>query len=47
MQKVTIIDLGLIKYADALAIQTNKFEELIDTKMNARSNSGCSFFVFM
>ena len=43
MQKVTIIDLGLIKYADALAIQTNKFEELIDSKMNERSNEDAHF----
>jgi lipoyl(octanoyl) transferase len=33
----------LIKYADALAIQTNKFEELIDSKMNERSNEDAHF----
>jgi len=39
MQKVQIIDLGLMKYADALAIQTQKFNELIEHKLQGRSNS--------
>ncbi|MBK9328383.1 MAG: lipoyl(octanoyl) transferase LipB [Sphingobacteriales bacterium] len=39
MQKLQIIDVGLMKYADALAIQTHKFEELIDNKLRGQSNS--------
>ena len=39
MQIINVIDLGLIKYADALDIQTKKFNELIDNKINERSNS--------
>jgi hypothetical protein len=39
MQKVTFIDLGSINYADALHIQTQKFNELIETKMQAQSNA--------
>ena len=43
MQKISIIDLGLIKYADALDIQTIKFNELINNKINERSNSDAHF----
>ena len=43
MQKISIIDLGLIKYADALDIQTIKFNELIDNKINERSNSDAHY----
>lgn len=39
MQKLQIIDLGLMKYADALEIQTHTFEERIDDKLHGRSNS--------
>jgi hypothetical protein len=31
MQKIKVQDLGVIKYAAALDIQTQKFNELIDT----------------
>jgi lipoyl(octanoyl) transferase len=43
MQKIKVQDLGVIKYAAALDIQTQKFNELIDTKMNERSNSDAHF----
>lgn len=43
MQNVTLIDLGIIKYADALDIQTQKFNELIDNKINEHSNSDAHF----
>ncbi len=39
MQKVTIRDLGVVKYVDALAIQTQKFNELIDRKLHGQSNT--------
>jgi len=43
MQKISLKDLGEIKYADALEIQTQKFNELIDNKINERSNSDAHF----
>lgn len=43
MQKITFKDLGFIKYADALSIQTNKFEELIAHKIASQSNSNAHF----
>ena len=39
MQKVNVIDLGLIKYGDALDIQTRKFDELIENKIKGHSNA--------
>ncbi len=43
MQQITLQDLGIIHYADALDIQTEKFNELIDNKINERSNSDAHF----
>ena len=43
MQKITYKDLGIIKYTDALEIQTAKFNELIENKINERSNSDAHF----
>ena len=43
MQKIKVHDLGIIKYADALDIQTIKFNELINNKINERSNSDAHF----
>ncbi len=43
MQQIQVKDLGVIKYADALEIQTQKFNELIDNKINERSNSDAHF----
>lgn len=43
MQKINVIDLGLIKYTDALAIQTHQFNKLIDNKISERSNSEAHF----
>lgn len=43
MQKITVQDLGIIKYADALDVQTKKFNQLIDNKINERSNSDAHF----
>ncbi len=43
MQNINVVDLGIIKYADALEIQTQKFNELIDNKINERSNSDAHF----
>ena len=43
MQNINVIDLGLIKYADALDIQTQKFNELIENKINERSNTDAHF----
>lgn len=39
MQKVQVIDAGLIPYADALDMQTAKFNELIEHKMSGHSNA--------
>ncbi len=38
MQKISVVDLGLIKYEDALNIQTEKFNHLIQNKIEGRSN---------
>lgn len=43
MQKLNVRDLGIINYADALAIQTQQFNKLIDNKINERSNSDAHF----
>lgn len=43
MQNITVNDLGIIKYADALHIQTQKFNQLIENKMNEHSNSDAHF----
>ncbi|MBP6659591.1 MAG: lipoate-protein ligase B, partial [Chitinophagales bacterium] len=43
MQKITVQDLGIIKYADALDVQTKNFNQLIDNKINERSNSDAHF----
>jgi lipoyl(octanoyl) transferase len=43
MQNITLQDLGVINYADALDIQTQKFNELIDNKINERSNDNAHF----
>ena len=43
MQNITVNDLGIIKYADALDIQTQKFNQLIENKMNEHSNSDAHF----
>jgi lipoyl(octanoyl) transferase len=43
MQKIKVQDLGKIKYATALEIQTQKFNELVENKMNERSNSEAHF----
>lgn len=43
MQKIKVQDLGIIKYADALEIQMKKFNELIDNKINERSNTDAHF----
>ncbi|MDB5228570.1 MAG: lipB [Bacteroidota bacterium] len=40
MQHIDVIDAGLIKYADALEIQTQKFNLLIQNKIEGISNSG-------
>src|SRR3954462_15833057 len=40
MQKINLIDLDLIKYADALEIQTQKFNSLIQNKIDGISNAG-------
>ena len=39
MQKIKTKDLGHIKYENALEIQTQSFHELIDAKINNRSNA--------
>ena len=39
MHKITVHDLGLIKYADALLIQTNKFDELLQQKSIGNNNA--------
>jgi lipoyl(octanoyl) transferase len=46
MQKVTFIDLGKIRYADALEIQTKKFNELIEKKMSGQTTVGASVVYF-
>lgn len=46
MQKVTLEDLGVIKYANALEIQTKKFNQLIENKIKEHSNSD-AHFLFM
>src|SRR5262249_17224545 len=43
MQKISVRDLNVIKYADALEIQTEKFNELVDNKINERSNEDAHF----
>lgn len=43
MQHITVQDLGKIKYATALAIQTQKFEELVQNKIKEHSNSDAHF----
>ncbi len=43
MQKITVKDLNVIKYADALNLQTKKFNQLIDNKINECSNSDAHF----
>ena len=43
MQKISVQDLGKIKYAAALAIQTQKFEELVNNKIKEHSNSDAHF----
>ena len=43
MQKISVHDLGKIKYAAALAIQTQKFEELVNNKIKEHSNSDAHF----
>lgn len=39
MQKVSVIDLGVIDYSNALSIQTEKFNTLVNNKINLQSNS--------
>ncbi len=39
MQKITLTDLGSVAYAKALDLQTQKFNELVENKINERSNS--------
>lgn len=39
MQKITLTDLGSVAYATALDLQTQKFNELVENKINERSNS--------
>ena len=39
MQKINLADLDLIKYADALEIQTQKFNSLIQNKIDGISNT--------
>ena len=43
MQKISVQDLGEINYADALAIQTAKFNELVQNKIQGHSNSDAHF----
>lgn len=43
MEKIKVVDLGLIKYAEALTIQSNKFDELIERKTNGISNTDKHF----
>jgi lipoyl(octanoyl) transferase len=43
MQKIKVQDLGKIKYAVALAIQTQKFDELVQNKINEHSNADAHF----
>jgi lipoyl(octanoyl) transferase len=43
MQQIKVQDLGVIKYADALEIQTDKFNELVNNKIDERSNSNAHF----
>ncbi len=43
MQTITIRDLGLINYADALDVQTNKFNELVKNKWEVRSNADAHY----
>lgn len=38
MQKITLTDLGSVAYATALDLQTQKFNELVENKINERSN---------
>ena len=43
MQKIKVQDLGVIKYAAALDIQTQKFNELIEHKLKERSNKDAHY----
>ena len=45
MQKIALEDLGIIKYADALEIQTQRFNHLVENKINERSNSDAHFLL--
>ena len=47
MHKITVHDLGLIKYADALLIQTNKFDELLQQKINRKNNNADAHSLFL
>lgn len=38
MQKIRVHDKGVIQYADALVLQTEKFDELIENKINNIAN---------
>ncbi|MCB0506721.1 MAG: lipoyl(octanoyl) transferase LipB [Bacteroidetes bacterium] len=43
MQQVHVIDLGKIAYANSLEIQTQKFETLVNNKLNGQSNNDAHF----
>lgn len=43
MQQVHVIDLGKIAYANSLEIQTQKFETLVNNKLNGQSNNDTHF----
>lgn len=39
MEKIKVQDIGIIRYGDALEIQTKKFDELVENKIKGHSNA--------